>query len=256
MKHILTGVLLWSAMSAWAQGNFKFKEETHDFGGVEEGVQAVHVFEFVNSGDQPLQITNVQASCGCTTPDWTKDPIPPKGKGSITTSFNSSGRPGSFSKSITITSNANETTKVLSFRGYVSSKPANVVVPTADELKMSPVMVIDKKNYTHGKVELHQNVKHKFKVKNTGKSDLIISSVNSGCNCIALTAPVTIKAGDSGSIELVYTTNRIGESTDLAVIINNDITQAKTNVSLTATVVESITPPSILKEDKNAVPFK
>jgi len=55
----------------------KFKSENHDFGKIKEGVQATHEFEFVNTGKGALIISNVAASCGCTTPDWTMSPSPP-----------------------------------------------------------------------------------------------------------------------------------------------------------------------------------
>ena len=57
--------------------DFKFDTEVHDFGSIKEGVQAEHTFKFTNTGKEPLVITNVQASCGCTTPTWSKEPIKP-----------------------------------------------------------------------------------------------------------------------------------------------------------------------------------
>ncbi len=103
---------------------FSFKEETYNFGSVkEEGGPINHVFEFTNIGGTPLIINNVQASCGCTTPDWSRQPIPPGGKGFVKATFNPSGRPGSFSKTITITSNATcRPTVTISFSGTVIGK--------------------------------------------------------------------------------------------------------------------------------------
>lgn len=111
---------------------FKFKAETHDFGKIKEGVQATHEFEFTNTGKGPLIISNVAASCGCTTPDWTREPIPPGKTGKIKAVYNSQGRPGQFTKQVTVTSNAEEATKVLTISGLVEkvepgvpeSKPA------------------------------------------------------------------------------------------------------------------------------------
>ena len=78
-------------------------------------------------------ISNVQASCGCTTPKWTNEPVAPGKTGVITASYNSSGRPGPFTKSITVTSNAKSTPKVLTINGVVEAKPVEqpspVVVP-------------------------------------------------------------------------------------------------------------------------------
>lgn len=85
---------------------FKFNEETHDFGNLKEGPQASFDFVFTNVGKEPLIIQNCSASCGCTTPDWTKDPILPGQKGKITVKYNTDGRVGPFTKTVYIASNA------------------------------------------------------------------------------------------------------------------------------------------------------
>ncbi len=85
---------------------FKFEEEMHDFGTVKEGPQAEHVFTFKNTGKTPLIISNVSASCGCTTPEWSKEPIAPKKSGKITVRYNTQGRVGPIDKAVYIQSNA------------------------------------------------------------------------------------------------------------------------------------------------------
>ena len=127
MKTILSfAIALGFGFSAMAQTTetkdkpaFKFKAETQDFGKIKEGVQATHEFEFTNTGKGPLIISNVAASCGCTTPDWTREPIPPGKTGKIKAVYNSQGRPGQFTKQVTVTSNAAEATKVLTISGLV-----------------------------------------------------------------------------------------------------------------------------------------
>lgn len=115
------------------QPDFVFEAESHDFGTIPEGTQAVYEFKFTNIGKEPLVISNVQASCGCTTPKWTNEPVAPGKTGTITASFNSSGRPGQFTKSVTVTSNAKSNPKVLTITGVVEAKPVEqpspVVVP-------------------------------------------------------------------------------------------------------------------------------
>ncbi len=106
------------------QADFKFETEVHDFGTVKEGVQAEHTFKFTNIGKEPLVITNVQASCGCTTPTWSKEPIKPGAQGSVTAIYNSKGRPGNFNKAVTITSNAKTAQKVLFIKGNVEAAAA------------------------------------------------------------------------------------------------------------------------------------
>jgi hypothetical protein len=113
MKNLLTiVVLLFVGYVAQAQSNnpnapvFKFVEETHDFGNIKEGPQGQVDFVFTNTGKEPLIIQNCSASCGCTTPDWSKDPIMPGQKGKITVKYNTEGRVGTFNKTIYIASNA------------------------------------------------------------------------------------------------------------------------------------------------------
>ncbi len=106
------------------QADFKFETEVHDFGTVKEGVQAEWTFKFTNIGKEPLVITNVQASCGCTTPTWTKEPVKPGESGKVTAIYNSKGRPGNFNKAVTINSNAKTAQKVLFIKGNVEAEAA------------------------------------------------------------------------------------------------------------------------------------
>jgi hypothetical protein len=87
---------------------FKFKDgDTWDFGNnIKEGPQAEHIFEFKNTGKEPLIITNASGSCGCTTPEWPKEPILPGKTGKLTVRYNTQGRVGPFTKEVYIQSNA------------------------------------------------------------------------------------------------------------------------------------------------------
>lgn len=111
----------------------KFVEETHDFGNIKEGTQATYEFKFTNTGNAPLILESVQASCGCTTPEWSKDPIAPGQTGKVIATFNSSGRPGTFTKTITVKYNgAVETnTNYLTIKGFVESAPVTPQTPVA-----------------------------------------------------------------------------------------------------------------------------
>jgi len=112
MKKTLSTVLLLAltfftvAAQSGAKFQFKDKNDTYDFGTVKEGTDVVHEYQFKNSGDQPLQILRVDASCGCTTPEWPKTPIMPGKSGKIKVTFKSQGRVGPVNRDITIQSNA------------------------------------------------------------------------------------------------------------------------------------------------------
>jgi hypothetical protein len=116
-KFLFLIVVLGLTAHAYAQENqttekkngavITFEKKTHDFGDIYQGDKVEHTFYFTNTGNEPLIITNVQVSCGCTTPKgWPREPIPPGGKGELTVSFNSTGKMGHQSKPVTIISNA------------------------------------------------------------------------------------------------------------------------------------------------------
>lgn len=115
---------------------FEFKDTQHNFGKVEEGTRASHDFVFTNTGKEPLILTNVKASCGCTTPSWPREPILPGKTGTIKVVYNSKGRPGKFNKSITISSNASEPMKVVYIRGEVVPVPGT----NGNPMKEAPMM--------------------------------------------------------------------------------------------------------------------
>ena len=124
MKKLLftfVSVLLFAVASS-AQGVLKFGKEVHDFGKVAEGPVVTYNFEVTNTGTAPVVITNAQASCGCTTPEWSKDPIMPGAKSTIKVGYNTSGRVGPINKTITIISNAENGTVILTIKGNVAEK--------------------------------------------------------------------------------------------------------------------------------------
>ncbi|MEO9477815.1 MAG: DUF1573 domain-containing protein [Cyclobacteriaceae bacterium] len=84
---------------------FEFPEENHDFGTITEGDIAEHIFSFTNTGEAPLIISSAKASCGCTVPEWPKEPIGIGETGEIKVRFNSKGKPGIQNKTVTITAN-------------------------------------------------------------------------------------------------------------------------------------------------------
>jgi len=96
---------------------FKFDKETHDFGKIPLNKPASVDFKFTNTGDQPLILSKVETTCGCTVPVYTQTPVKKGESGIIKVTYNPTGVALPFSKSITITSNAKTTTKVLYIKG-------------------------------------------------------------------------------------------------------------------------------------------
>lgn len=98
----------------------EFESETIDYGTIENNSDGNREFKFTNTGNSPLVISNAKGSCGCTVPTWPKEAIAP-GESSVIKVRYATNRTGSFSKSITLTSNAvNAPTKVVKIKGTVN----------------------------------------------------------------------------------------------------------------------------------------
>ena len=129
MKKILLicAVVLGFAFNASAQtdakAEFKFNEEKHDFGKIPQGTPVTTVFEFTNVGTEPLILTEVKPTCGCTIADYTKTPVAKGAKGTIKITYNAA-VVSAFNKTIVVTSNAKTPTKYLNIVGEVVAKPA------------------------------------------------------------------------------------------------------------------------------------
>ena len=102
----------------------KFDKEEYNFGVIKQGDKVEYAFEFVNAGKEPLIITEAHGSCGCTVPEWPKEPLKKGEKGTIKVTFNSAGKMGLQDKTITITSNAPDSPKVLHIKGNVEQAAA------------------------------------------------------------------------------------------------------------------------------------
>jgi hypothetical protein len=98
-----------------------WKVEAIELGQIPQGTPKTIEFEFKNTSDKAVIITNVKPACGCTTSDYSKQPIAPSKSGYVKAIYNAAAL-GSFSKTVTVTTNADETPKVLTFKGTVTAK--------------------------------------------------------------------------------------------------------------------------------------
>jgi hypothetical protein len=124
LRLIFVSGLVILAFSAMAQKpQIVFENLEHDFGAFKEsdGVQTTS-FKFTNKGEVPLVLSNVRASCGCTTPKWTREPIAPNGTGEVQVSYDPRNRPGAFNKTVMVSSNAENGTTVLRITGRVDER--------------------------------------------------------------------------------------------------------------------------------------
>ncbi len=249
LTFLLFGVMT-STTQAQAQSNGKiieFDAETHDFGMINEGVVAEHTFTFTNKTAKIITLSNVQASCGCTTPSWSREPIETGKQGKITASYNSEGRPNAFVKTITVTySEEGQPAQsiVLTIKGNVLAKikyDANAV---------NSVMNVEKSIHNFGKIQVGQKVAKTFTFVNTGTADLSISTIYASCNCVMLT-PLknnTIKPNEIATFELVFAPTQVNTKDEVVVIYTNSTTQPQIMITLKAEVVQDMNGQSMLKE--------
>jgi hypothetical protein len=120
MKTLGTLLLVLCATLSINSQEFKFEQETIDYGKIIKGSEGERTFVFTNVGDAPLIIQNIKSSCGCTVPKKPENPIMPGEKGEIKVSYDTK-RIGGFSKQITILSNAITARKIVKIKGFVSN---------------------------------------------------------------------------------------------------------------------------------------
>jgi hypothetical protein len=130
MKRLLTVVLAVVLSTAFTVAQEKpangpvitFESDSKDFGDIKQGDKVENVFKFENTGNQPLIISNVAATCGCTVPSWPKEPVAPGKTAEIKVSFNSAGKMGKQNSVVRIYSNASEPIEKVSLISNVLPK--------------------------------------------------------------------------------------------------------------------------------------
>tara|TARA_R100000306_G_C4326870_1_gene118126 strand:- start:143 stop:538 length:396 start_codon:yes stop_codon:yes gene_type:complete len=128
-KLAVVALIAFVGFAANAQAKFQFKTETIDYGTIAKGSDGVRVFEFTNVGDQPLVVTDVKSSCGCTVPKKPEAPVAAGASSSIEVKYDTN-RPGPIRKTVTVYSNADEPVKVLKIKGEVIADDKSVLEKT------------------------------------------------------------------------------------------------------------------------------
>jgi hypothetical protein len=124
---LITGGQFYNNYAQFSEPSITFDKTSFNFGNISEiGGTKTHIFTFTNNGSQPLIVHDASSTCGCTIPEWSKEPIPPGGTGNIKVTFDPMGRPGAFRKSINVKTNARESTVSLYIVGLVTPKPKTV----------------------------------------------------------------------------------------------------------------------------------
>ena len=257
MKNLLFIFLfLLCGIAVYAQPRLQLLNTEHDFGVFkEEAGRQTFNFILTNTGDSALMITNVVPSCGCTTPEWTKTPIPPKGQGKVTAIYDPANRPGVFNKTLTVHSNAKPGIVVLVIKGEVQPREK-----TVEELFTFPV----------GKVRFESNHLAFTEIKKTEKKIRVMQVINTSKEPVKLefegapsylelkANPLTLKPGQKGIIEGTYDASKNPQWGDVSITVNlklNDSVQTAKYFYVSAKLVEDFSTLS-KAELENAPVFK
>ncbi len=261
MKNILFVLALFMSFSLTAQDlkSLTFEEPSHEFGKIKE-VDGPAEFDFIfkNTGTDPIKIVNVRASCGCTTPAWTREEVAPGKSGFIKASYNPRNRPGPFHKTLTVTTSAAQNnTIILRISGQVEPKPRTV----EDDL---PTLLggirVKYRAFNMGKVFNNDVVTKEFDVYNASENPIIFNKEVEGPAYVTITfMPETLAPKAKGKIIVTYdgkTKNDLGFMSDNVVILTNEEGEnAQKSLSVYADINEYF-PPMTAEEKLNAPHLK
>jgi hypothetical protein len=240
LLNILLILLVITQVQAQQGKPVQFREEMFDFGTITEESSAVHEFVFTNASGRPMKILSVQASCGCTTPDWSREVVAPGKTGYIQASFNPKGRPGYFNKTLTVTTDLDSNPLVLQIKGQVASvteenKTARTEFETAvGNLKFKT------SSFNMGKVFTSDEAMTKeFSFVNGGSKPVTYDKFIAPKYIKVEVQPKVIAAGQQGVVKLIYSgklKNQYGFQTDNVVLQTDDEKEPAKSFSVYATL--------------------
>lgn len=226
MKNLAFFIALIASFTIQAQQlqELSFSETNHNFGKINETDGPVEFkFVFSNTSSEPITITNVRPSCGCTSSGWTKEEIAPGGQGYISAVYNPTNRPGPFTKSLTVTTTGQQKTLLLRISGQVEPKPRTIEddFPTV----MGGIRV-KYRALNMGRVYDNGPAEKEFVVYNTLETPLIFKNLVEAPDYIQIVfEPDTLDAKAKGIIKVIYNAsmkNDLGFMSDNVVLFTNE----------------------------------
>ena len=239
-----------------AQSKMQLLETEHDFGKFkEEAGRQTYDFVVKNIGADPLVIQNIVASCGCTTPEWTRSPIPAGGQGKITAIYDPKDRPGPFNKTLSVYSNSQNSVVVLTIKGEVLPREKTVeelfTFPVAGVRFESNHMAFTNIKKTEKKIRVMQIV-------NTSDKDAKVEFLNLPAHLSLRITPEVLKPGQKGLVEGSYDATKNagwGNVSDMVRMKVNDVAQENVYYYVSANLVEDFS--GLSKDDMlNAPVFR
>ena len=207
---IVSVLVLFTLINAQQKGAFiSFEKEVHDFGKIKESDGKVeYKYIFTNTGDAPLIINKVKASCGCTSPTWTEKPIMPGQKGFVSAVFDPARRPGAFNKSIFVETNTNPGRKILRIKGEVLPREKTVedyYPKTLGELRL------ETNHFAFVRVYKNQVKKDTLKIYNSSDADMKVTFSKLPAYLKFDVVPSVLKPGEKGYILGTYDGSKVND---------------------------------------------
>ena len=235
---VLTLLIAFSAAQA-QKSKIVFNELEHDFGTFKEsaGPQTT-TFKFTNEGSVPLILSSVRASCGCTTPKWTREPVPPNGTGEIQVSYNPKNRPGSFNKTVTVQSNAENATTVLRIKGSVQEREKTLAELYPREIGDLRVKT---NHISFARIKENDVKTEELELVNDSNSPVSVGFRTVPGHITAKLEPETIQPNQKGKLIVTFDAskaNTYGFSTNRIYLTLNGNNDYKNSVGVSATIEE------------------
>jgi len=236
-----------------AQTKMQFSATEHDFGTFKEEAGR-QTFDFIvtNTGTQPLVIQNVVASCGCTTPEWTKQPIAAGAKGKVTAIYDPKDRPGQFNKTLSVYANTQPQVVVLTIKGEVTPHEKTIA-----ELFTFPVDSVrfESQQLAFTNVKKTEKKIRVMQVINTSKVPVKIQFQTTQPYLSIKANPETLKPGQKGLVEGSYDATKNpgwGNVTDLVKVSLNGVVKENVYYYVSANLVEDFS--GLTKEELDNAP--
>jgi len=239
---LFMGNLIPGVIAQQKQATISFDKLIHDFGTFkEENGSVTCAFSFTNTGSVPLVINRVAASCGCTSPAWSKEPIISGGEGFVKATYNPKNRPGKFSKSLTVFSNATKKTVVLRIQGEVIPKER-----TVEDIYPYKIGDIRFKSNHLAFVRINQGEKKTIQMQiiNTSQENQTLKFDKVPKHLQIKAVPETLKPQQKGYIEATYDAGVINDwdfVIDRIRILTNEQAIGNNQLTISATITEDFT---------------
>lgn len=219
-----------------------FREKIFDFGKITESEGPVeHEFEFYNNTGRQLKVISVKASCGCTTPGWTQEPIATGKPGFVKARFDPRGRPGYFNKSLTVTTDFDGQPIVLQIKGQVVTGEFNA----ASWPGKSGSLRLKSNSFNLGRLFVNREpITKEFDVYNAGDKAIAITKVM-GPPYLKIEAPKSIQPKEYGVIKILYDVaqkKQLGFASDNVELETDDEAQPLKSFSVYSTLEEYFPP--------------